>query len=697
MLSALWLLLRGAGALQSLPLCIFLIALSASVCYGIATLLPADRSRLTLTFRRIVLAVLIVGIPVLIDPTTAEAVNVARFALVVTAAVALLASWVVDWAWTGRRPSWVNGLQWPTLALLLWAAVSWATSEDRRVSLLGAYGSYHGLILIAALVVIEIGISDAFRLEDLRQVVRAVGLASVPVVVYGLVQVHDQLFGGRHWDFIPWQLAQPHAFSTFGNPDHLAGYLATVLGITAIAAILSRGTLRYVLAVTAVLSVALLVETAGRGGWLGAFVVAVVLLVAYGRSVLAHPRAAAGAGVVAALGVVVFVLGAHRIVGSKLSTLFSVGAGSSVAERFGYWGAAVHAGSHHLLTGTGLDTFSIVYQRYQSRSLASSIGINGYVNGAHDIFLNTFSEEGVIGLACLVVLLVFALWWTLVTWRRGAAGRHKSFEVPVTAAPSVVKQLRKGLAVALFASFAAYVAQGSFDTLQVGTDFHFWLLLGLIASLLASTWPVHQLRVGPWAAGRQVDDTAPLRAEDDENLPSLESRRAAVRRRSRGGTRVPVWVPVAVAGGLAAVTITAWRATSPWRADHSYWAASRATTNTAVVSYLLDARATNPWEPSYDERLGQVALNSYSRANQPTDRVVYLNKALTFLGDAAQLQPLNASVAFNYAQALVLLAQLQPSPDTVNRAFAAARQAAEDDPYNTELNTLFTPLKKLRS
>ncbi len=62
------------------------------------------------------------------------------------------------------------------------------------------------------------------------------------MVVYGLIQLHDSEVHGSRWDFIKWNLGSFNngIFSTFGNPNHLGGYLAVILPIVIVLGVATK-------------------------------------------------------------------------------------------------------------------------------------------------------------------------------------------------------------------------------------------------------------------------------------------------------------------------------------------------------------------------------------------------------------------------------------------------------------------------
>ena len=183
---------------------------------------------------------------------------------------------------------------------------------------------------------------------------------------------------GPKWDFIAWKsgsFAQDF-FSTFGNPNHLGGYLAMLLPAVLV---LGLGTKHWAWrAVSGLFALAVLTEllkTSARGAWLGAIAALVVLAVALApelkRRALLTGGAATGVVGIAAAGMA---LDGKHFLAEPLSALFQSGGNTSVEQRLEIWKAAFRIALGHPITGIGPDAFALVYPRYQSASWVAGLG-----------------------------------------------------------------------------------------------------------------------------------------------------------------------------------------------------------------------------------------------------------------------------------------------------------------------------------
>lgn len=275
-------LLRAADVLQSVPLCVFLSAVAAALCFGFDQLRDMGPAHPLLRFRQITLVAVVLVMPSLFDPSTIDVDDLPRLVVLVLVAVLILATWAVDATWNGWRPRrLVNGFQWVLGAIVVWFGVTTLTSVEVRQSFLGRYGTYEGFLLIAALAVITAALAESFTLEALPALLRVVVASAVPALVYGAIQFYGfDVHKHSDIDFVQWNAAFHNVFSSFGNPNHFGGFLVTVLPLGVVTAVLARTRwLRIAVWAWVAVLLVLVLQTAARGAWLGGLAGGAVLVV----------------------------------------------------------------------------------------------------------------------------------------------------------------------------------------------------------------------------------------------------------------------------------------------------------------------------------------------------------------------------------------------------------------------------------
>jgi O-antigen ligase len=635
-------------------------------------------------------------VPIIFDPHTGDVYNLPKYTLVAVASLALAGLWVVAVVHRRPIPLWRNGLQWLIGGIVVWTGVSAFTGVDTHVGLLGNYGSYDGLFLAAALGVVAMVAAEAFDVDDVRKVLAALAFAGGSVVMYyGLVQLHDVEFhGSKPWDFIHYQTSSfaGNIFSTFGNPNHLGGYLAMIFPIVVVLGLgAKRWYWRAIGGVVGVILIVELVRTVARGAWV-AVVVAALVLAAF---VAPELRRRAPMIVGGAVGVIILVVAGvaafgRRFLAQPLSSLFQSGGSSSVWQRFEIWKTAFHIGVKYPIAGIGPDDFALLYPKYQSTAWVKALGATYLVNGAHDIFMNVLADQGFVGLALFLAILAAITLRCLGAWRRCRATERA--ENNNVAAKERARALRITLGV-VSASIAAYLVQALFNVQQVGLSFTFWLLVGLLAALSRGAGVPGTLR------------PAVLLSRETNEL--LVGRQGEPRRPEPSPLIVPWQTGLAALLVIAVVVVTSLGADRPYRADHAYWAAhasltEAAATGTSTQSHtevgpkfyadMQHAAALNPWEPTYPAFEGtvyeQLASSAASASTASSEQTVAtdLVQSKRLFAEAVARERLDSPDLVNEADVDGYLSELQPTEahSDFTAAAALARRAISEDPLNSD-------------
>jgi O-antigen ligase len=569
--------------------------------------------------------VLALVIPVLFDPHTHEAFDLPKYTVLVAGALIIAGLEVTGAVRTGHLPPLRPGIVALTVAWALWTTVSTFASVDVHLSLLGYRGSYDGLYTTLAFSVIVLSAAEAFDPADIPRVIGVLGIAAGSVVAtYGLVQLHDFTFHGTPWDFVHWKAGVPNVFSTLGNPNHLGGYLAIVLPTCLLGATASsQKWIRRGLYLLCAVMVVLLLQSGTRGGWAATVAAAAVLTVGMWPEIRQRPRIPILAGATAVAGGIMLVTAAGtHFMGAKFSRLATFH--STASGRLDLWDAALHIGAAHPLTGTGPDTFVYVFPRYETAAWAEHLGFNYVSNGAHDIFMNVLADRGLVGLAILVAIIVYAAiiagrtFWSLHAAERttesvtSAVPCNGVSKVPaperarVRGTARAVKEERAAarvwagpvagrmVLVAVAAGLTAYLVQDLFNTEQIALAFSWWLLLGCLLVLAnASDASGKQapsassvLATSSRLQDRQTSSTPPSSTPPRNQISStILDRRGLQSIRNKAGCDLParrpksrvrrhVMLACTCLAMTASVATLVYGADGPWRADHNYWAAT---------------------------------------------------------------------------------------------------------------------------
>jgi len=268
-------------------------------------------------------------------------------------------------------------------------AVAYAAVGDSRVRLLETV--FFAAALVSAYAVYQYFIG----LEHAEQFLREAGEAS------GLT--------GEQIASAEMTLQYRRAFSTLLSPNVLGCYLAMVfpvgLGLYDTAGSKRKKAL-YALILTALFTALILTKSvSGFLAFLTGSGAYIALRISSGDARMTGRRAIVILSVLMVFGVAGWGV-------LKMRTGGVLGFERSYTEKLGYWSAAAEIWKEAPLTGFGAGSFDVMYPAHMTPG-------TGETRYAHNVFLQTLAETGVIGLAAL--LIVFAVFFTKSArrWRGG--------------------------------------------------------------------------------------------------------------------------------------------------------------------------------------------------------------------------------------------------------------------------------------
>jgi putative inorganic carbon (HCO3(-)) transporter len=295
-------------------------------------------------------------------------------------------------------------------------------------------------------------------------------------------------------------------FSSFANPDFLAGYLLLTLPITLAAFVSARERmLRLLIGLSLAFQSACLLLTGSRSG-IAMLLVALVAWLAF----VAFAGGLRRQGRAIGIGLAVFVLGALLGLAPTLARFGTVSVTDkqtghvrqqSVADAQGYsgafrrwtWDGTVHMALANPLLGTGIGTYEVAYPRYAETA---------FTLHAHNGYLQWMAETGIPGgfflLAALAAATAFATHTLRLQRIRTAEDvAEESSDNPLFGDRSV-------LLAGLLAGVLAALLHNLFDSdfYLVGTAVNFAAVIGLMVGLSRDLAPLGTQRPRP--LGREM-------------------------------------------------------------------------------------------------------------------------------------------------------------------------------------------------
>ncbi|MBA3065947.1 O-antigen ligase family protein [bacterium] len=334
----------------------------------------------------------------------------------------------------------INSAALVYLIIVLFATIF---SSDRSLSWNGLYFYYFAgffqlicyFVFFAAVQTALTGLVPA-RVNAVfeKKIHISVGYSVLAVCLYGLIQ-----FSGL--DFIKWNTNFGRIFSTLGNPDFLAGWIAMCLPVLIGGWLKSGGRKQqYFFAVSFLLGFITLLVASSRAGWLAAAGSLIVLILLIGSEFKQK--------IIFGVTVAMLMLGAAITLGPRLWGLDEAG----IKSRLLGWKTAVEVIESKPLLGYGPDTFASVSARFLPKEYDRFTKPNANPAYAHNIFLDQAAAAGLPGL--------LAFCWLLVEFYR----KCRDY-------PFIASGMTGGLIYGFF----------SIGTLSFWL--YFWLYMGIAASL----------------------------------------------------------------------------------------------------------------------------------------------------------------------------------------------------------------------
>lgn len=454
------------------------------------------------------------------------------------------------WAWNLLRKGGRirhTPLDWLILAFVIWVAISTATSVHWPTALLGKPSRYEGLLTFvnyAVLYFLVLQLAD--RSSRVRSLARSLFWSSVVVAVFGLLQY----LGVQHPGWVPLGFEPNRAFSTYGNPNFLGGFLIFSVTVALGLALLERRRVWRLLYWAGFgLNGLALIATFTRGAWIGGFVSLVLLSVIAWRQRPAMQRIdwiPAGASLAVGLGIIIRSLSSSSEVlnfARRIGSIFQFSSGSG-QSRMEIWRSAFAAIADRPILGSGPDTFRLVFHRFKTAEYVRIKGGSSGADNAHNYLLHLASGVGFPGLLLFAAVFV----WAAV---RSFTTIFKRSDDPF--------RLMLG---AFWAASAGYLIHLFFGLSLPGTSFLVWTALAIVL------------------------------------VPTARSIGVKV---ARWGTVAGVAVIVIVAAGVAYQGVVL-------AADHSYSKSQTASLAGEQTQEALRATELNPLNADYRQGLGLAYL-----------------------------------------------------------------------------------------
>jgi len=307
--------------------------------------------------------------------------------LIALAAFFLEKSQTGSWVWI-KTP-----LDKPIICILLLCILSSVFSLHR-------YSSFWSMVLLINYVVIFYLIINTVRTRSqFRQLVYLIIGVAVFLSIFGIIK-QSGANPFPWWDYQDIPQNTNRLSATFGNADHLAGYMEMAIPILLGLFITGpRGVKIYLIIGLTLLLLTALILSLSRGGWIGAFTgfffMTVVLL--FDR----HFRTKRLVLILAcSFFAVMFIVLSNTPVVERIRTLEQNNKISIIESRVSRWKGTIAMIKDHPILGTGPGTFATVFTQYQPPGHAKRSFF------AHNDYLHFASEVGLFLIPIIVLMII---------------------------------------------------------------------------------------------------------------------------------------------------------------------------------------------------------------------------------------------------------------------------------------------------
>jgi O-antigen ligase len=440
---------------------------------------PQDNWVIWLTYAILVL------LPLAVSRISYDQFDMVKLAIFKVLVLAIAVVWVSRMV-AKPRPivwSWREAL---LIGFLVLGVLSVITSIHIPTSLHGKYKRYEGLLTFITYITSYLIALQVFRKKGhIRTLFEVISFTGAIVAFYGILQ-----FAGLdpiNWGDIPFELRR--SFSTFGNPDLLAGYLVIAFPC-ALVSFFDDTKRRWWHGAAALILAIGLITALTRSGWIGAIVATLTLMLLLGRKLKNHWQELTAIGafiVIALIGLVAYSAAVPSLsIASKFQGAFKLTSGTALS-RFEIWKAGLHMVQDKPLFGQGLDTFRLASEHFETKTYVKTVHGGTVSDNAHNYFIQLAAGGGP---AAAIILFTFFFAWIIRMVKIKPRAPDDSSELYIIG----------GAAAAL-----GYLATLMFGISIVGASSTFWLLMGALSGYTCQLVPEYKTYdVSRWGQAPQM-------------------------------------------------------------------------------------------------------------------------------------------------------------------------------------------------
>jgi len=343
-----------------------------------------------------------------------------------------LTAFLLEKIWTGNWKWIKTPLDLPILALLLLCFLSTIFSLHRLTSV------WSTILLLNYLTIFYLVIQTVRTRSQFKQLIYLIiGIATF-LSIFGLFKK----FGANPfpwWDYGDLKYSPDFLSATFGNHNHLAGYLEMAIPLI-LGLFLTgyKGGKLFLMIYLTFLLLTALVLSISRGGWIGSLLGFSFMAIALLTSPYFKRKGFLMALIGGSIALALIVLASTPVV-ERIRTALQKEEEASLSSRLIVWGGAVKMIGQYPLLGSGPGTFAFAYTKYQPP------GLKSHFTMAHNDYLHFTSEVG-------LPITAIVVWMIIVLYRKG----FKKLKNPSRLVRGITIGSMSGITAILFHSVADF-------------------------------------------------------------------------------------------------------------------------------------------------------------------------------------------------------------------------------------------------
>ena len=417
---------------------------------------------------------------------TADVFDTIKVWILRVGSLVVLCAWLIDILKNGGEIRY-HKVYFVLAGLLVWIGISTIFSISPLTAFFGKYRRYDGLwsyLIYAILFFVSTQYVTTYK--RIKMVAQSLMWSSVVVVFYGLLQAFGVDFG---WSTLPFEKFR--SFSTYGNPDLLAGFLAFGFFVT-LGLVLSeeRKSWRIFYWIVLLGNAVVMITAKSRSIWVGGavgLIMAVIILVKQKPRWMKLDYGFSAAVVAGAAAFAIRSLSEKSDVmnfGKRVASIFQFSSGSG-RTRFEIWQAAVNAIKARPVFGWGSDTFRLVFRRFEPAIYNQDAGYRSVADNVHNFPLQLAAGIGIVGALA---------YYTLMVWIIAPA-------VKLCSAPSEEHKGERMIFIGMVTAVVAYNVHLLFGLSLPGASFLLWIMLGV---LIVPRTKAKMVDPVPWAVPASI-------------------------------------------------------------------------------------------------------------------------------------------------------------------------------------------------